>query len=396
MMTDSDMKTQPVRSKDRFLVFGSPCIGEAEIDEVVATLRSGWIGTGPRVAKFEKQFTSYIGSPFCVAVNSCTAALHLSLLALKLEPGSEVITSPMTFCATVNAIIHAGLTPVLADIDPVTMNIDPREIERKITPKTRALLPIHFAGRPCDMDAIMAIAKKHNLSVIEDCAHSIESEYKGKKTGTFGDFGCFSFYVTKNIITGEGGMICCKDQEKASYVKILALHGMSADAWKRFSDEGYKHYFVVDSGFKYNMMDIQAAIGIHQIEKIEPFYQRRKEIWNRYLTAFKNLPVVLPAPPEPDTRHALHLFTILINEQTCGINRDSFLSRMTFHNIGVGVHYLSIPEHPFYQSRYGWSPEQFPNARKIGRETVSLPLSPRLTDSDVEDVIDAVKISLQT
>jgi dTDP-4-amino-4,6-dideoxygalactose transaminase len=246
------------------------------------------------------------------------------------------------------------------------------------------------------MDAIMAIAKKHNLSVIEDCAHSIESEYKGKKTGTFGDFGCFSFYVTKNIITGEGGMICCKDQEKASYVKILALHGMSADAWKRFSDEGYKHYFVVDSGFKYNMMDIQAAIGIHQMEKIEPFYKRRQEIWNRYLTAFKDLPVVLPAPPEPETRHALHLFTLLINEQTCGISRDSFLSRMTYHNIGVGVHYLSIPEHPFYQSRYWWLPEQFPNARKIGRETVSLPLSPRLTDSDVEDVIAAVKVSLQT
>ncbi|HEX2956612.1 MAG TPA: DegT/DnrJ/EryC1/StrS family aminotransferase [Chitinispirillaceae bacterium] len=395
-MNDNNMKKPPVRPKDRFLVFGSPCIGEAEIDEVVATLRSGWIGTGPRVSKFENQFVSYINSPFGVAVNSCTAALHLSLLALKLEPGSEVITSPMTFCATINAIIHAGLTPVLADVDPVTMNIDPGEIERKITPKTRALLPVHFAGRPCDMDTIMTIAKKHNLFVIEDCAHSIESEYKGKKTGTFGDFGCFSFYVTKNIITGEGGMICCNDKEKASHVKILALHGMSADAWKRFSDEGYKHYYVVDSGFKYNMMDIQAAIGIHQLEKIEQFYERRKVIWNRYLTVFEDLPVELPTPPEPDTRHALHLFTILINEQKCGISRDTFLSRMTSNNIGVGVHYLSIPEHPFYQSRFGWLPEHFPNACRIGRETVSLPLSPRLTDSDVEDVIDSVKISLKS
>jgi dTDP-4-amino-4,6-dideoxygalactose transaminase len=388
------MKKQPVRSKERFLTFGSPCIGEEEINEVVDTLRSGWVGTGPRVAKFEKLFGSYIKAPYSVAVNSCTAALHLSLLALKLDPGSEVITSPMTFCATVNAIIHAGLTPVLADIDPVTMNIDPSEIERKITSKTRVILPIHFAGRPCDMDAIMSIAQKYNLHVIEDCAHSIESEYKGKKTGTFGDFGCFSFYVTKNIITGEGGMICCRNPEMASCVKILALHGMSADAWKRFSDEGYKHYFVVDSGFKYNMMDIQAAIGIHQLNKIEEFYQRRRVIWDRYLDGLNGFPLGVPAPCEPHSRHALHLFTVMIDEKQCGLTRDRFLSEMTYNNIGVGVHYLSIPEHPFYQSRFGWQPHDFPNACKIGRQTVSLPLSPRLTDSDVQDVIDSVRLSL--
>lgn len=389
------MNKQPVRSKERFLTFGSPCIGEAEINEVVATLKSGWVGTGPRVAKFEKQFGSYIQSPYSVAVNSCTAALHLSLLALKLDPGSEVITSPMTFCATINAIIHAGLTPVLADIDPVTMNIDPSEIERKITRKTRVILPIHFGGRPCDMDAIMSIAQKHSLYVIEDCAHSIESEYKGKKTGTFGQFGCFSFYVTKNIITGEGGMICCRDPEMASCVKILALHGMSADAWKRFSDEGYKHYFVVDSGFKYNMMDLQAAIGIHQLNKIDEFYQRRKVIWETYLNALDGFPIELPAPCEPHNRHALHLFTIMIDENQCGISRDTFLSEMTYNNIGVGVHYLSIPEHPFYQSRFGWHPHDFPKASRIGRQTVSLPLSPRLTDSDIQDVIDSVRISLK-
>ncbi|MBN1603300.1 MAG: DegT/DnrJ/EryC1/StrS aminotransferase family protein [Chitinispirillaceae bacterium] len=389
------MKKQPVRSKERFLTFGSPIIGDSEINEVVATLKSGWIGTGPRVAKFEKQFGSYIQSPHSVAVNSCTAALHLSLLALKLDPGSEVITSPMTFCATINAIMHAGLTPVLADIDPVTMNIDPSEIERRITSKTRVILPIHFGGRPCDMDAIMSIAQKYNLYVIEDCAHSIESEYKGKKTGTFGQFGCFSFYVTKNIITGEGGMICCRDPEMASCVKILALHGMSADAWKRFSDEGYRHYFVVDSGFKYNMMDLQAAIGIHQLNKIEEFYQRRKVIWEMYLNALDGFPIELPAPCEPHSRHALHLFTVMVDQNQCGISRDTFLSEMTYNNIGVGVHYLSIPEHPFYQTRFGWQPHDFPNASRIGRQTVSLPLSPRLTDSDIQDVIDSIRISLK-
>jgi dTDP-4-amino-4,6-dideoxygalactose transaminase len=389
------MKRQPVRSKDKFLIFGSPCIGEDEINEVVATLRSGWIGTGPKVAKFENQFASYINSPHAVAVNSCTAALHLSLLALKLEPGSEVITSPLTFCATVNSIIHAGLKPVLADVDPVTMNIDPSEIERKITSKTRVILPVHFAGRPCDMDSIMSIATKHNLYVIEDCAHSIEGEYKGEKTGTFGQFGCYSFYVTKNVITGEGGMICCKDPEMAACVKILALHGMSADAWKRFSDEGYKHYFVVDSGFKYNMMDLQAAIGIHQLKQVEQFYQRRKVIWNHYLSAFKSIPIGLPAPEEPQTRHALHLFTVMIDEKKCGITRDSFLSEMTYNNIGVGVHYLSMPEHPFYQSRFGWSPDDYPHACKIGRQTVSLPISPRLSDSDLNDVVEATRASLR-
>lgn len=203
---------KPVRTKDKFFVFGSPLIEEDEIGEVVASMKSGWLGTGPKVALFEQEFSSYIGSPYAVAVNSCTAALHLSLLALHLEAGSEVITTPLTFCATVNAIIHAGLTPVLADIDPITMNIDPSQIEARVTKKTRAIVPVHFAGRPCDMDAVTNIARKYNLEIVEDCAHSIESEYKGKKTGGFGRFGCFSFYVTKNLTTGEGGMVITKEK----------------------------------------------------------------------------------------------------------------------------------------------------------------------------------------
>ncbi len=293
-----------------YIVFGAPHIGEEEIAEVEACLRSGWLGTGPRVARFERDFAAYkgVGPEQVAAVNSCTAALHVSMIAADLEPGSEVITTPLTFCATINAIIHAGLTPVLADIDPRTMNIDPAAIEDAITPRTRAILPVHFAGRPCDMDAIMAIARKHDLVVIEDCAHAIETEYHGRKAGTFGDFGCFSFYATKNVVTGEGGMIIGRDQDRIDRARMLALHGMSKDAWHRFSDSGYKHYQVVEAGFKYNMMDIQAALGIHQLGRIEQNLHRREHIWNRYMEAFASLPVELPAEPEAGTRHALSPF----------------------------------------------------------------------------------------
>jgi dTDP-4-amino-4,6-dideoxygalactose transaminase len=240
------------------------------------------------------------------------------------------------------------------------------------------------------MDPIMKIAEENNLKIIEDCAHAIETEYKGKKSGTFGDFGCFSFYVTKNVMTGEGGMVIAHDNDAISRIKIMALHGMHKDAWKRFSDKGYKHYQVVDAGFKYNMMDIQAAMGIHQLKRVEKNWACRREIWERYQEAFADLPVGIPAPFEPDTRHALHLYTIMINKKNTGISRDQFLDAMTNEGIGVGVHYMSIPEHPYYQKTYGWSPADFPNAKKIGRETVSLPLSAKLTDKDAERVIHAV------
>jgi dTDP-4-amino-4,6-dideoxygalactose transaminase len=377
--------------REQFLVFGAPAIEDAEIQEVVATMRSGWLGTGPRVARFEREFAAYKGAEHAAAVNSCTAALHLALLASGVKPGDEVITAALTFCATVNAIIHAGATPVLADVDPVTMNIDPAEVTRKLTGRTKALVPVHFAGRSCDMKSLSALAERHGMRVIEDCAHAIETVYHGRKAGTLGDFGCFSFYVTKNVVTGEGGMVLTSREEDLARIKVLALHGMSKDAWKRFSDEGYKHYQVVDAGFKYNMMDIQAAIGIHQLERVEANWQRRQEIWQRYDEAFAGLPVTRPAAPEPDTRHAFHLYTLLIDERTARTSRDHFLDGMTRQNIGVGVHYLSIPEHPYYQEAFGWRPEDFPHAMRIGRQTVSIPLSARLSDSDVEDVIAAVR-----
>jgi len=389
------MTDMPVRSKDNFLVFGSPCIEQPEIDEVVASMKAGWLGTGPKVAQFEADFSAYLGAGYAAACNSCTAALHLSLVALGLKPGDEVITTPLTFCASVNAIIHAGCTPVLADIDPRTQNIDPECIRKKITKRTKAILPVHFAGRPCDMDSIMAIAREHDLKVVEDCAHAIETTYKGQHAGTFGDFGCFSFYVTKNVCTGEGGMVMARNEEDIQNVKVLGLHGMSADAWKRFSDDGYKHYQVVHAGFKYNMMDIQAAIGIHQLKRVEEYYVRRCEIWDMYQEAFKPLPVGQPSPDEPNTRHARHLYTLMVDPVYTGIDRDEFLNRMTKENIGCGVHYLSIPEHPYYCERFGWDLEDTPHAVNIGRQTLSLPLSAKLTDEDVADVIQAVKNSLK-
>ncbi|PBS11718.1 UDP-4-amino-4,6-dideoxy-N-acetyl-beta-L-altrosamine transaminase [Lysobacteraceae bacterium NML93-0792] len=380
-----------------FITFGAPQIQEAEISEVEACLRSGWLGTGPRVAQFEKDFALYKGLAHtqAAALNSCTAALHVGMVAANLEPGSEVVTTPLTFCATANAIIHAGLTPVLADVDPVTQCIDPAAIEAAITPRTSAILPVHFAGRPCDMDRIMQIADRHGLMVIEDCAHAIETEYRGRKAGTFGDIGCFSFYSTKNVATGEGGMIISSDDALIARAKVLALHGMSKDAWHRFGDVGYRHYQVVDIGFKYNMMDLQAAIGLHQLERVDANWTRRQHIWQQYMAAFADLPVGLPAPVEQDTRHGYHLFTPLIAPDAEGPTRDDALELMHRHGIGVGVHYLSLPEHPVYQQRFGWRPEQWPNAERIGRQTISLPISPKLVDSDIARVIAAFRSLFQ-
>jgi dTDP-4-amino-4,6-dideoxygalactose transaminase len=376
--------------RDTFLVFGAPAIESAEIAEVVDSLKSGWLGTGPKVARFEADFAAYERAPHAVAVSSCTAALHLSMLALGLQPGDEVITTALTFAATVNAIIHAGATPILADVDPVTMNIDPDSVRRVVTPRTKALLPVHFAGRACDMDELLAICEESELALIEDCAHAIETEYGGRRAGTFGRFGCFSFYVTKNVITGEGGMVLAAREEDASRIKVLALHGMSKDAWKRFTDEGYRHYYVTECGYKYNMTDIQAALGIHQLARVEANWERRRAIWARYQRELAGLGLGLPAEPEPGTRHAYHLYTVMVDSERCGIARDDFLDAMTAQNIGVGVHYLAIPEHPYYRERYGWRPGDFPEAWRIGRQTVSLPLSPALNDSDVEDVIEGV------
>lgn len=379
-----------------FVTFGAPDIGSDEIDEIVATLESGWIGTGPRVNRFEEEFAAYKSAKAnrVAAVNSCTAALHVSMVAADLQPGDEVITTAMTFCATANAIIHSGATPVIADIDPLSLNLDMTDVANRITSKTRAIVPVHFAGRPCDMDEINALAEKHDLIVIEDCAHAIETQWRGQHAGTFGDFGCFSFYVTKNVVTGEGGMVLGRSPELIDRIKILALHGMSKDAWRRFGDDGFKHYEVVEAGFKYNMMDLQAALGIHQLRRVEKNWLRRQEIWQRYQQAFADVPAICPAEPAPDTRHAYHLYTLRIDEQRCGVSRDEMMSRLGNVGIGTGVHYRSLAQQPYYQETFGWQPEDYPVSTLVGNQTISLPLGPKLSDADVARIVDSVATAL--
>ncbi|MDD5254752.1 MAG: DegT/DnrJ/EryC1/StrS family aminotransferase [Candidatus Omnitrophica bacterium] len=377
-----------------FLVFGNPLIEQPEIDEVCECLRSGWIGTAGRVTKFEEAFRRYKNTRHALALNSCTAALHLSMLAAGIKPGDEVIVPTMTFAATANSVVHAGARPVFVDCERLTMNMDPEDLARKITPRTRAIIPVHFAGRPCNMDAIMETARRHDLTVIEDCAHAIEAEYHGKQCGTFGSLGCFSFYVTKNIVTGEGGMVITDNEEYANTIKVLGLHGMDKDAWKRFGDEGHRHYEIVSCGFKYNMTDLQAALGIHQLPRIERYWERRRLIWQQYTKALSGLPLELPEPAEEGTRHAYHLYTLLIDIEQAKITRDEFLARMIGQNIGIGVHYIALHLHSFYRSAFGYKRGDFPNAEWISERTVSIPFSPKLADEDIQDVIEAVKNAL--
>ena len=376
--------------RKEFLIFGSPKIEQEDIDEVVDSLKSGWISTGPKVAKFEALFKDYIGSKHALALNSCTAGLHLSMIVAGLKPGDEVITTPMTFGATANAILHSSAKPVFVDIKLPGMNIDPDSIEEKITPKTKVILPVHFAGRPCNMKKIKKISQKHQLIIIEDAAHALEAKYHGHKIGTIGDLTVFSFYVTKNLVTGEGGMITTDNSTYAEKIQTYALHGMSKGAWKRYSDEGFKHYRIVYPGFKYNMMDIQAALGIHQLKRIEKYLLRREQIWQRYDDAFQNLPLETPPPPEENTRHARHLYSILLRLEELKADRDTIQQALYQENIGTGIHFISLHLHPYYQETYGYKRDDFPNAAYVSERTISLPLSARLTDEDVDDVIQAV------
>jgi dTDP-4-amino-4,6-dideoxygalactose transaminase len=373
-----------------FLVFGAPLIEEAEIAEVVDSLRSGWLGTGPKVARFEDLFRRYTGAEHAIAISSCTAALHLCPIAAGIGPGSEVITTAMTFVATANAIVHAGAVPILTDCDRRTGLMDPERVEAAVTPRTRAIIPVHLYGRPC-ADGLMDIARRHDLVVIEDAAHAIEASYRGRKIGTIGHMTAFSFYVTKNMTTGEGGMVTTASPSLAESIRRHALHGLSHDAWARFSDAGYRHYTATVAGFKYNMTDLQAALGIHQLGRIRANAVRRETIWARYDDAFASLPVERPAPVEADTVHGRHLYTILVDSERTAKSRDRVLDELVRLNIGTGVHYTALHLHPYYRETLGHRPGDFPNAERIGDRTMSLPLSAKLTDRDVEDVIAAVR-----
>jgi dTDP-4-amino-4,6-dideoxygalactose transaminase len=372
-----------------YITFGAPSFPEESIDEVIASIKDGWVGTGPKVAQFESRFAAYKDIPEdrVAAVNSCTAALHLSMLAAGIQPGDEVITTAMTFCATINAILHAGATPVLVDIDPNTLNINPDLIEEKITDRTRAILPVHFAGRLANMKKIVALCQKYNLKLIEDCAHAIEAEDNNLKSGLFGDFGCFSFYATKNITTAEGGMVVTRNPEDAAKIKTLALHGLSHDAWHRFSDSGHKMYLVTECGYKYNMTDIHAALGLSQLDHIDDLYKNRKQLWDTYCRDISHPDIQLPPGLPDDSTHALHLFTL--NTKSRG-QRDSLVQYLHEHNIGTGIHYPAIPDHPYYAERFGWKPPDYPSATLYGETTLSLPFSPYLTNEQTRHIINTL------
>jgi dTDP-4-amino-4,6-dideoxygalactose transaminase len=375
--------------RDDFLIFGSPLIGDAEIAEVVDSLRSGWIGTGPKVQRFESMLAEYVGVPFVRCVSSCTAALILSMRVQGIGPGDEVLVPAMTFVASANAVEHAGATPVLVDSDPATGLIDLDAADAAITPRTRAIMPVHLAGRPVDLDRVAALRDRHGLLVIEDAAHAIGSEWRGRRVGAHGNLTTFSFYVTKNISTIEGGAVVTEDERVAVEVERLALHGLSLGAWQRYSDAGFRHYEVVEPGFKYNMTDVQAALGLHQLPQLDGWIDRRAELWERYDALLAELPVTTPAPAEPHTRHARHLYQLLLSPEA-SVTRDELLHGLAERQIGAGVHYRGVHLHPFYRDTYGLTPEHFPVATSISERTLSLPLGPNVTERDQDDVVEAL------
>ena len=376
---------------EEFLPFSRPHLSEEAIAEVVACLRSGWITTGPRVKQFEEALAAYLEAPFALALSSATAGLHLALAALRMHPGDEVITTPMTFAATLNTIVIAGGRPVLVDIEKNTYNMDVSRVEAAITPRTRAIVPVHFAGVPVDLDPLYALAGKHGLRVIEDAAHAIGTEYKGRRIGAFGDTQVFSFHPNKNMTTGEGGAVTTNDESLAADVALTRFHGMDREAWNRFGKTGSPHYEIIAPGYKYNMMDIQAALGLHQLPALESFIVRRTNLAQRYLAALADWPQwTLPGAPSYAHRPAWHLFAPLLNPEAAGLDRDAFMAAMKARNIGTGIHYRAAHLYPYYRERYGYHLGDFPRAESVSERIVSLPLFPLMTDEDQDRVIDAM------
>lgn len=372
------------------LPFHQSSIGDEEVKEIVQTLNSGWLTTGPKTKLFEKAFADYIGCKHAIGLNSCTAALHLSVVVSGISSGDEVITSPITFPATTNVIVHQNAKPVFVDIEPETLNINCSEIESKINDKTKAILPVHFAGHPCDMDTIMSLAQKHNLPVIEDAAHAVESKYHGKKIGNIGNFTAFSFYATKNITTGEGGMLTTNDDKLADKLRILSLHGISKNAWKRYGKDGFQHWELLMPGYKYNMFDIQASLGIHQIKKVESFLSRRVQIVKKYNESFEKIEEIQLLKPKSNIKHAHHLYIIVIKTENLKVSRDEVLSEIQKKGIGVAVHFRSLHLQPFFKQHFNYKKGMFPQAEYLSDRVISLPLYPKMTDEDVSRVIETV------
>ena len=380
-------------TRPEMLPFAQPTVGLEEEREVLETLRSGWLTTGPKVQRFERELEAYTGAKHAVAVSSCTAALHLSLAALGIGPGDEVITSPITFPATANVIIHLGAKPVFADINPRTLNIDPFEIQRRITPRTKAIMPVHMAGQPAEMDAIIEVARQHGLKVIEDAAHAIGAEYLGQRIGNLSgsDAACFSFYPIKNMTTAEGGAILTNDDELAARARVLALHGISSDAWKRYTKEGSPHWETLMPGYKYNMTDIQAAIGLPQLKQLEGFIHTRERLANLYRTALSDVKEVELLDCIPGVRHAHHLLVILLRLDLLSVSRDEFVAALKQENIATGIHFRSLHIQKYYREALSLRRGAFPRAAVVSDRLVSLPLYPKMTEKDLHDVVSAVR-----
>jgi dTDP-4-amino-4,6-dideoxygalactose transaminase len=389
MSGPADDAERPAREEP--LVFGSPLIGEGEIAEVTDSLRSGWVGTGPKVQRFERMLEEYLGVPQVRCLSSCTAALLLALRTIGIGPGDEVIVPAMTFVASANVVELSGGTPVFVDVEPDTGLIDLDRAEAAVSERTRAIMPVHLAGRPVDMDRVNYLRDRHGVAVIEDAAHAIGGEWSGARIGTHGNLTAYSFYVTKNITTIEGGALATADHEFAVRVERLALHGLSLGAWQRFSDAGFRHYEVVEPGFKFNMTDVQAAIGIHQLPMLDRWIDRRAELWRGYDDALRDLPLELPAPADGERmRHARHLYSVSVADGA-PLDRDALLDGLTDRRIGAGVHYRGVHLHPYYRDRYRIDPATLPVSTRISERTLSLPLSPKVSDADQADVVAALR-----
>jgi dTDP-4-amino-4,6-dideoxygalactose transaminase len=375
---------------DRFIPFAAPDLGDEELAEIKETLDSGWLTTGPKVRQFEAAFAETVGARHAIAVNSCTAALHLALEAIGLKCGDEVITTPYTFAATAEVIRYFDARPVFVDIDARTLNICPQLIASAITPRTRAVIPVHFAGLPTDLDQITSLARTHGLRVIEDAAHAFPASYKGQMIGNISDLTCFSFYATKTMTTGEGGMITTQDDTLAERCRIMALHGISKDAWKRYTAEGSWYYEIVAPGFKYNMPDVAAALGIAQLRKAETMWRRRREIAARYDAAFATLSQLETPADHPDSQHAWHLYPLRLNLGTLRIDRAQFVEELKRRGVGTSVHFIPLHLHPYYRQTYGYRPEDLPVSYREYLREISLPIYSKMNNKDVQDVTDAV------
>ena len=379
-----------------FLPFAVPHITQAEIDEVVDTLRNGWLTTGPKTKRFEREFARKVDAPYAVAVNSATAAMHLALDAIGLQPGDEVIVPVYTFTASAEVIIYFRARPVFVDVDPVTCNLNPAQLEKRITPRTRAIIVIHIAGLPAEMNSILSIARAHNLPVIEDAAHAFPTRYRGRMIGSMGDLTAFSFYATKTLSTGEGGMLTTANAEYAERASMQSLHGISRDAWKRYSAEGSWYYEVIQAGYKYNMTDIAAALGLHQLARCDWLLERRQTIAKRYTEVFSQWPELVTPPDPPHVEHAWHLYMLRLQLDRLTITRDAFIQELARANIGTSVHFIPLHLHPFYRETCQLVPGDFPVALDIYQRVISLPIYPGMSDDDVEDVIAAIGRIIET